>query len=51
MEGGPACRELRGAAAIPGLGFWDWDIRGDSLVWSDELLAMFGLSQQPSVAS
>ena len=35
---------LAEAQRIAGLGVWEWDIRRDRVVWSDELFRIFGVS-------
>ncbi|MBI5492308.1 MAG: EAL domain-containing protein [Deltaproteobacteria bacterium] len=37
---------LKNAQRIAHLGSWDWDITGNSLVWSDEIYRIFGLKPQ-----
>lgn len=37
---------LREAQAIAHLGSWDWDIRANTLYWSDEIYRIFGLKPQ-----
>lgn len=39
-------RTLEEAEQIAHLGNWDWDIVGDTLVWSDEIYRVFGLTPQ-----
>lgn len=40
---------LRLAAMGGNVGIWEWDIRTDCLVWSDELKAIFGWPTRPKI--
>ncbi|MCC6502082.1 MAG: PAS domain-containing protein [Deltaproteobacteria bacterium] len=37
---------LREAQAMAHIGNWDWDIKGNTLYWSDEIYRIFGLKPQ-----
>lgn len=47
MASGLTCQERHGVTNIPGLGFWEWDVGQDRLIWSDELVAMYGFQRPP----
>jgi len=36
-------RQLVDAQAVGGVGSWEWDIRADTIEWSDELCRMYGV--------
>lgn len=42
-------RRLEVAVEATGLGFWEWDIAGDSLNWSDRNKALYGLEPDAEV--
>lgn len=43
-------RRLEVAVEATGLGFWEWDMRTDALMWSDRNKALFGLPPQAPVS-
>ncbi len=38
-------RRMAEVQRVAGLGYWEWDIPGNHLVWSDEVYAIFGLDR------
>jgi len=42
-------RQLTEAMSLVNLGSWSWDVRTSEVVWSEELLAMFGLTPGTNV--
>lgn len=38
--------QLREAQSIANIGSWEWDIAADRIVWSDELMRIFGVSKE-----
>ncbi len=41
-------QRLRLALQAGHMGIWDWDVQTNQLVWSDEMIPMFGLDRNPS---
>lgn len=38
--------QLREAQQLASIGSWEWDIRSDTITWSDELYAMYGVEPE-----
>lgn len=44
-------RQLNAAQTITRVGSWDWDVDRDTVLWSEELFALFGLEPRPTAPS
>lgn len=42
-------RRLEAAVEATGLGFWEWDVRNDQVVWSERNCELFGLARDDGV--